>query len=56
MDELEALKQWIGRKESGVDYVTPPHVERLAATLDMDSFAREGEAMPRGWHARRCAA
>jgi 3-methylfumaryl-CoA hydratase len=51
MDELEALKQWIGRKESGVDYVTPPHVERLAATLDMDSFAREGEAMPRGWHA-----
>jgi len=50
MDELEKLKDWIGQKEHGVDYVTPPHVERLAATLDMDGCPREGEAIPLGWH------
>ena len=33
-ENLEKLKDWIGQKESGVDYVTVPLVERLAATLD----------------------
>lgn len=50
-DALEKLKDWIGQKESGVDYVTIPLVERLAATLDLDHSPAEGDALPVGWHA-----
>ncbi|HTP95128.1 MAG TPA: MaoC family dehydratase N-terminal domain-containing protein [Burkholderiales bacterium] len=50
-DELEQLKQWVGRKEGGVDYVTIPLVERLAATLDLDlPPPKEGDALPIGWY------
>ena len=48
---LEKLKEWIGRRESGVDYVTIPLAERHAATLDLESFPAEGEPLPVGWHA-----
>src|SRR5690606_24222401 len=48
--DLEKLKDWIGQKESGVDDVTVPLVERLAATLDLAEAPREGEPLPRGWH------
>jgi len=48
---LEKLKEWIGQKESGVDDVTVPLVERLAATLDLDTAPKEGEPLPVGWHA-----
>ena len=47
---LEKLQDWIGQKEGGVDYVTIPLVERLAATLDLDAFPAEGEPLPVGWH------
>ena len=50
-EELERLKEWIGRKESGVDYVTIPLAERHAATLDLETFPGEGEPFPVGWHA-----
>ena len=50
-DGLEKLKEWIGRRESGVDYVTIPLAERHAATLDLESFPAEGEPLPVGWHA-----
>jgi len=50
-NDLEKLKEWIGQKESGVDDVTVPLVERLAATLDLDEAPKEGEALPVGWHA-----
>jgi len=49
-DALEKLKDWIGQKEAGVDDVTVPLIERLAATLDLDSAPKEGEAIPEGWH------
>lgn len=50
-ENLEQLKNWIGRKESGVDYVTVPLVERLAATLDRDDpRPRVGDPLPVGWH------
>jgi 3-methylfumaryl-CoA hydratase len=49
--DLEALKQWIGRSETAVDYVTVPAVNRLAATLDRDDpFPRIGDPLPVGWH------
>jgi 3-methylfumaryl-CoA hydratase len=49
--DLEQLKQWIGRKESALDYVTVPLVHRLAATLDRDDpFPRVGDPLPAGWH------
>jgi 3-methylfumaryl-CoA hydratase len=49
--ELEQLKQWIGSKESDVDYVTIPAVHRLAATLDRDDpMPKHGDLLPVGWH------
>jgi 3-methylfumaryl-CoA hydratase len=49
--ELDKLKDWIGRKESAVDYVTVPMVHRLSATLDRDDpFPRMGDPLPPGWH------
>ena len=49
--DLEHLKQWIGRRESDVDYVTIPAVHRLAATLDRDDpMPRNGDPLPIGWH------
>ncbi len=48
---LEQLKQWIGQRESAVDYVTIPLVERLAATLDRDDpMPKPGDALPVGWY------
>jgi 3-methylfumaryl-CoA hydratase len=49
--DLEPLKQWIGRGESDVDYVTIPAVHRLAATLDRDDpMPKFGDPLPAGWH------
>jgi 3-methylfumaryl-CoA hydratase len=49
--ELEKLREWIGQKESDVDYVTVPAVHRLAATLDRDDpMPRMGDPLPVGWH------
>jgi 3-methylfumaryl-CoA hydratase len=49
--DLEKLKDWIGQKESAVDYVTIPAVHRLAATLDRDDpFPKAGDPLPVGWH------
>jgi len=49
--DLEKLKDWIGNKESDVDYVTVPAVHRLAATLDRaDPMPKMGDPLPPGWH------
>ncbi|MCC7487250.1 MAG: MaoC family dehydratase N-terminal domain-containing protein [Burkholderiales bacterium] len=49
--ELEKLKDWIGRKETDLDYVTVPAVHRLAATLDRDEpMPKAGDPLPIGWH------
>jgi len=49
--DLEKLKEWIGQRESDVDYVTVPAVHRLAATLDRnDPLPRIGDPLPVGWH------
>ena len=49
--DLEKLKEWIGRTESAIDYVTVPAVHRLAATLDReDPFPKMGDPLPPGWH------
>lgn len=49
--DLESLKQWIGRTETAIDYVTVPAVDRLSATLDRDDkFPRMGDPLPVGWH------
>jgi 3-methylfumaryl-CoA hydratase len=48
---LEKLKDWIGNKESDIDYVTVPAVHRLAATLDRaDPMPKMGDPLPPGWH------
>jgi len=49
--DLEKLKEWIGRTESDIDFVTVPAVHRLAATLDRaDPMPRMGDPLPVGWH------
>ncbi len=49
--DLDSLKQWIGRTETAVDYVTVPMVDRLSATLDRDdAFPKPGDPLPVGWH------
>ncbi len=49
--DLESLKEWIGRTETAIDYVTVPAVDRLAATLDRnDPFPKPGDPLPVGWH------
>jgi 3-methylfumaryl-CoA hydratase len=48
---LDELRQWIGRKESDRDYVTIPAVHRLACTLDRDDpVPQAGDELPAGWH------
>ncbi len=50
--DLEKLKEWIGQRETDVDYVTIPAVHRLAATLDRnDPMPKIGDPLPVGWHA-----
>src|SRR5688572_17915623 len=50
--DLEKLKDWIGEKESALDYITVPAVQRLAATLDRDDpMPKAGDSLPIGWHA-----
>src|SRR3970282_619494 len=49
--DLEKLKEWIGQKESDVDYVPVPAVHRLAATLDRDDpMPKMGDPLPVGCH------
>ena len=49
--DLEKLKDWIGQRETDVDYVTIPAVHRLAATLDRDDpVPKFGDPLPPGWH------
>ena len=49
--DLEKLKEWIGQRESDVDYVTVPAVHRLAATLDLDyPMPKIGDPLPVGWY------
>jgi 3-methylfumaryl-CoA hydratase len=49
--DLEKLKEWIGQKETDVDYVTVPTVHRLAATLDLDyPTPKMGDTLPVGWY------
>ena len=48
--DLEKLKDWIGERETDVDYVTIPAVHRMAATLDRDDpVPKFGDPLPPGW-------
>ena len=48
---LEALRAWIGRKESRGDVATAWPVAALTATLDRhDPDPESGDAVPPGWH------
>ena len=48
--DLEKLKDWIGERETDVDYVTIPAVHRMAATLDRDDpVPKCGDPLPPGW-------
>ncbi|MDP1717549.1 MAG: MaoC family dehydratase N-terminal domain-containing protein [Burkholderiales bacterium] len=49
--DLDKHKEWIGQRETDVDYVTIPAVHRLSATLDRDDpMPKTGDPLPTGWH------
>jgi 3-methylfumaryl-CoA hydratase len=49
--DLDRLAEWIGNRESDIDYVTVPSVHRLSCTLDRDDpRPKVGDALPIGWH------
>ena len=48
---LDRLAEWIGNRETDIDYVTVPSVLRLSATLDRDDpRPKPGDPLPIGWH------
>lgn len=50
-DNLERLKDWIGKRESRTDRATAWPVAALAATLDRrDPGPKDGDAIPPVWH------
>jgi 3-methylfumaryl-CoA hydratase len=50
-DNLDHLRQWVGKKESHADIATTWPVIALAATLDRrDPDPAIGDAIPLGWH------
>ncbi len=48
--DIDLLKQWIGRRESGRDLVQASHANALAATLDRDEQFSDGDSLPPLWH------
>ena len=49
--DLDRLAEWIGNRESDIDYVTVPSVHRLSCTLDRDDpRPKDGDPLPIGWH------
>jgi 3-methylfumaryl-CoA hydratase len=49
--DIEHLREWIGRVESGDDTVTAAPVAALSATLDRDDPSpRRGDPLPALWH------
>ncbi|MDA8050671.1 MAG: MaoC family dehydratase N-terminal domain-containing protein [Rhodospirillales bacterium] len=49
--EIEPLRSWIGRTETGTDTITPVPVAALSATLDRgDPPPRAGDPLPPLWH------
>lgn len=51
IDNLEQLRQWVGKKESRADEITAWPVAALSATLDRDDpEPRTGDLLPPGWH------
>lgn len=49
-DDFAHLKNWIGRTQEIEDVIEPDHVANMAATLDLDTAPRAGDALPPGWH------
>lgn len=50
-DNLQQLRDWVGRKDVKEDIVTPWPITALAATLDeRDLPVEPGKPVPQGWH------
>ena len=48
--DLNHLRQWIGRSETGEDVIDAAHAAALAATFDRDWRPAPGEPLPTLWH------
>lgn len=44
--DVDHLRQWIGREETGLEQVTPALVDRFRATFDQQGEARDGDPAP----------
>lgn len=50
IDDLDGLKDWIGRTETREDVIAVDRVAAMAATLDHERAPGPGAALPPGWH------
>ncbi len=48
--DIDLLKQWIDRRESGHDLIHAAPANALAATLDRDEVLSDGDPLPPLWH------
>ena len=48
--DLESLRRWIGRTDTGFDIASPAAAALLAATLNRHSAPKEGDPLPLTWH------
>lgn len=42
-------QDWVGREEIKTDRILESTMQAMAATLDLDSYPREGQPLPAGW-------
>jgi len=51
MENLDKLKDWIGKTETIEDFISPTIIAGMSATLDRDDAAPQfGDAIPASWH------
>ncbi len=49
-DDFAHLKDWVGRTQDVEETIWVERVANMAATLDLETAPKAGEALPPGWH------
>ena len=49
-DDLDTLRQWIGRSEESVETISTDWCRKMADTLDLETTLVDGDTLPPLWH------
>ena len=49
-NDLDTLRQWVGRSEESVDIASAARCNKMAATLDIEPALCDGDPLPPLWH------